>query len=176
MARSGAHLNSVLVTEWWFSCPRRLRGKHKSSPSLITGLIISWRSHQLVSVWPVDCPDEWPILVNLDRVTKCPDELPNVTWLGARSWRKCRERRQQTPKTATKIVVTESRYELRCRTEVITHGCVSTRGGWCKDWIYWLCYGSNPDYVICCNHIMSSFCACVQRKLLIHNICIYKWI
>ena len=56
------------------------------------------------SVRPADCPDEWPILVNLDRVTGCLDELPNVTWLGPRSQRKHRECRQQAPKTATKNV------------------------------------------------------------------------
>ena len=68
-----------------------------------------------VSIRPVDCPDECPILVNLDRVTRCLDELPNVTWLGPKSQRKCRECRQQTPKSATKNVVIESRYELRSR-------------------------------------------------------------
>ena len=67
------------------------------------------------SVRPVDCPDERPILVNLDRVTRYSDELPNVTWLGPRSWCKCREHCQQAPKTATKNRVTESRYELRSR-------------------------------------------------------------
>ena len=67
------------------------------------------------SIRPVDCPDERPILVNLDRVTRCPDELPNVTWLGPRSWRKRRKRRPQAPKTATKNVVTERGYELRSR-------------------------------------------------------------
>ena len=46
------------------------------------------------SVQPVDCPDEHPILVNLDRVTRCPDELPDVTWLGPRSWRKSLHLRQ----------------------------------------------------------------------------------
>ena len=35
-----------------------------------------------VSVRPVDRPDEEPILVNMDRVTKCPDELPNESWTG----------------------------------------------------------------------------------------------
>ena len=65
------------------------------------------------SIRPVDCPDERPILVNLDRVTRCLDELPNVTWLGLRS--RHREWQQQAPKTATKKVVTEIGYELRSR-------------------------------------------------------------
>ena len=29
-----------------------------------------------------------PILVNLDRVTRCPPDLPNISWLGKRSERK----------------------------------------------------------------------------------------
>ena len=35
-----------------------------------------------VTVWPVDCPKEKCIRVNLNRVTLCPVELPNVSWLG----------------------------------------------------------------------------------------------
>ena len=41
-----------------------------------------------VSVRPVDKPDESPMLVNMERVTKCSDALPNVSWLGPRSRRK----------------------------------------------------------------------------------------
>ena len=48
--------------------------------------------------------------------------------------------------------------------------------GMSKNWILLTLLWEDPDYVICCNHIMSSFCACVQRELLIHNIYIYKWI
>ena len=35
-----------------------------------------------VSVRPVDLPDQKPIRVNLDRVTKCLKEFPDVSWLG----------------------------------------------------------------------------------------------
>ena len=41
-----------------------------------------------VSVRPVDKPDKLPMLVNMERVTKCSDALPNVSWLGPRSRRK----------------------------------------------------------------------------------------
>ena len=41
-----------------------------------------------VSVRPVDKPDESPMLVNMERVTKCSDALPNILWLGPRSRRK----------------------------------------------------------------------------------------
>ena len=42
-----------------------------------------------VSIRPVDKPNESPILVNVDRVTKCSDALPDISWLGPRSQRKC---------------------------------------------------------------------------------------
>ena len=41
-----------------------------------------------VSVRPMDKPNESPMLVNMERVTKCSDALPNVSWLGPRSRRK----------------------------------------------------------------------------------------
>ena len=40
------------------------------------------------TVRPVDQPDQKPILVNLDRVSKCPSDLPDVSWLGPRSRRR----------------------------------------------------------------------------------------
>ena len=36
-----------------------------------------------VSVIPVDHPQDEPILVNVDWVTSCPDELPDTSWLGS---------------------------------------------------------------------------------------------
>ena len=33
-------------------------------------------------VQPVDRPDDEPILVNMDRVVECSEELPNTSWLG----------------------------------------------------------------------------------------------
>ena len=44
-----------------------------------------------VSIRPVDKPDESPILVNMDRVIKCSDALPDISWLGPRSQRKRRK-------------------------------------------------------------------------------------
>ena len=43
-----------------------------------------------VSIRPVDHPEEIPVLVNLERVTKCPDALPDLSWLGLHS--RCRRR------------------------------------------------------------------------------------
>ncbi len=37
-----------------------------------------------LSVYPVDHLTEEPILVSMDRVTSCPEELPDVSWLGTR--------------------------------------------------------------------------------------------
>ena len=53
-----------------------------------------------VSVRPVDRPDEEPIFVNLERVTRCPDALPDVSWLGPRTRRRRRQsckRSEDTP-------------------------------------------------------------------------------
>lgn len=45
------------------------------------------------TVTPVDKPDIQPIRVNLDRLSRCSEELPNVSWLGPRS-RRTRTRRR----------------------------------------------------------------------------------
>ena len=37
---------------------------------------------------PVDQPEQEPILVNLDSVSKCSSNLPDVSWLGPRSRRR----------------------------------------------------------------------------------------
>ena len=37
---------------------------------------------------PVDQPEQEPILVNLDRISKCSSELPDVSWLGPQSQRR----------------------------------------------------------------------------------------
>lgn len=44
------------------------------------------------TVKPVDHPEAESIHVNLDRLSKCPDELPDITWLGPRSRRTRRKR------------------------------------------------------------------------------------
>ena len=38
-----------------------------------------------LSVRRVDRPNEKPILVNMDCVTTCPSELPDLSWLGPQS-------------------------------------------------------------------------------------------
>ena len=43
-------------------------------------------------VRPVDRPDDEPILVNMDRVVECSEELPNTSWLGKQRHRS-RQRR-----------------------------------------------------------------------------------
>ena len=47
---------------------------------------------------PVDRPNAESIKVNLDRITRCPSELPDVTWLGPRA-RRTRKRRAGHRKT-----------------------------------------------------------------------------
>ena len=64
-----------------------------------------------VSVRPVDQPQDEPILVNVDRVTPCPDELTDTSWLGSR---KRRTRKTKTPKPA-KNIQQQNRYELRSK-------------------------------------------------------------
>ena len=50
-----------------------------------------------LSLRPVDRPDEQPILVNQDRVSKCPAELPNISWLS-------KKKRRSKPKRDKKEV------------------------------------------------------------------------
>ena len=64
-----------------------------------------------VSVRPVDRPQDEPILVNVDRVTPCPDELSDTSWLGSR---KRRTRKTKTPKPV-KNIQQQNRYELRSK-------------------------------------------------------------
>ena len=69
-----------------------------------------------LSVRPVDKVDEKPILVNVDRVTLCPQELPDETWLGSRKRRQVRTHQQrQKSRTASKP---HHRYELRSRSDI----------------------------------------------------------
>lgn len=41
-----------------------------------------------VTVRPVDKPNDGPVRVNMDRVTCCPLELPDTSWLGSRKTRR----------------------------------------------------------------------------------------
>jgi len=47
-----------------------------------------------VSVWPVNRPNESPMLVHMERVTKCSDALPNISWLGPRG--RCKHQKKVT--------------------------------------------------------------------------------
>ena len=53
--------------------------------------ILEVRSNCLL-VRPVDKPSQEPILVSMDRVVQCADELPDVSWLGKKT-RRARRRR-----------------------------------------------------------------------------------
>ena len=67
-----------------------------------------------VSVRPVDHPDQEPIRVNLDRVTKCPDELPDISWLGNTHKRSTKKNRSVPPRLADVNRSTHT-YNLRKR-------------------------------------------------------------
>ena len=146
-----------------------------SLPSLIMGLIVSWRSYQWVppynlwtvlmsglffwiwSEWPgaqVNC-QMWPGWVQGPGVNAENANIKPLRLLQRMWWPKWVRAKKQS--------------------EIITRGHVSKRGGWCKDWICWLCYGGNPLYVICCNHVMSSLHMCAQTCWsTIYSI--YQWV
>ena len=65
-----------------------------------------------LSLRPVDHPEEAPILVYQDQVTKCFAELPDVSWLG----KKRRKTNKNTSKTAEpQPPPQQTSYELRSR-------------------------------------------------------------
>ena len=66
-----------------------------------------------VSVRPVDHPDQEPIRVNLDRVTKCPDELPDISWLG--NTRKRSKKNRSVPPKLANVNRSTHTYNLRKR-------------------------------------------------------------
>ena len=72
---------------------------------------------------PVDQPTHEPILVNLDRITKCSSELPDISWLGPRSRRQRRRRlrsRQLTVRESLPSGVDQ-------KETYATRGCVKQR-------------------------------------------------
>ena len=71
-----------------------------------------------LSVRPVDRPQDEPILVNVDRTTKCPDELSDESWLGSRGKRRQRAGRRKPPRP-TSSPSHQNRYELRSRTKTL---------------------------------------------------------
>ena len=48
---------------------------------------------------PVDRPDEPAIKVNMDRVTQCPRELPDVSWLGHKQRKRRGAKKEKQPQT-----------------------------------------------------------------------------
>ena len=68
-----------------------------------------------LSVRPVDKPAAQPILVNVDGVTSCPVELPDVSWLGSK------KKQWRTPSSSKKAKEDQSQssakhgYNLRSR-------------------------------------------------------------
>ena len=65
-----------------------------------------------VLVRPVDRPESEPILVSMDRVVRCHEELPDVSWLGPRDKRKRKKKaRKKEPGTQNP----EHKYPLRSR-------------------------------------------------------------
>lgn len=64
-----------------------------------------------VCIRPVDHPEQEPIRVNIDRVTKCPTELLDVSWLG-NTRKRPTKRRNQAPKSVTTVPPTHL-YNLR---------------------------------------------------------------
>ena len=64
-----------------------------------------------LSLRPVDHPEEAPILVNQDRVTKCSAELPDVSWLGKKRRPKKNPKKTHEPQPPPQ----QTRYELRAR-------------------------------------------------------------
>lgn len=75
--------------------------------------IMEVRSNCLL-VRPVDQPGGEPILVSMDRVVGCSDELPDISWLGKK---KRRPRKVKPAQNApAKRVPSQSRYPLRNRT------------------------------------------------------------
>lgn len=47
------------------------------------------------TVCPVDSVDDKTVMVNLDRVTCCPDKLEDITWLGPHSRRTSSEEEEE---------------------------------------------------------------------------------
>ena len=65
-----------------------------------------------ISVRLVDHPEQEPIRVNIDQVTKCPTELLDVSWLGNTRKRPTRKR-NRAPKSVTTVPPTHSYYLRR---------------------------------------------------------------
>ena len=67
-------------------------------------------------VRPVDKPDMQAILVSMDRVVRCPKELPDASWLGPKP-KRAKTRKQRTT-TVTNSPRTSHHYNLHSKTEI----------------------------------------------------------
>ena len=56
------------------------------------------------SVRPVDRPEEVPIFISLDRVRKCPPEIPDQSWLGPTKKKRKAKRKRQRQAEAEKFI------------------------------------------------------------------------
>ena len=68
-------------------------------------------------VRPVDKPSMQAILVSMDRVTRCPKELPNTSWLGPRP-KGMKNRKPHRSTTATLPRKTTHSYGLRSKAKI----------------------------------------------------------
>ena len=65
---------------------------------------------------PVDKPDEQPILVNMDHVSPCPEEVPDQSWLGPSTYQK-RHRHIYSPTTMIPAQPADHHYGTRSWTK-----------------------------------------------------------
>ena len=68
-------------------------------------------------VRPVDKPSMQAILISMNRVTRCPRELPNTSWLGPRP-KTMKTRKPHRNTTATLPQKTTHRYGLRSKAKI----------------------------------------------------------
>ena len=97
MIRAQKKLIFKSVEELWYSCHMKLKERIAKSLYLTTVWPYSILEDQTncLLVRPVDKPDSQAILVSMDRVTQCPKELPDISWLGPKPKRpKARKVRQ----------------------------------------------------------------------------------
>ena len=71
----------------------------------------------------VDKPDEQPILVNMDHVSPCPQEVPDQSWLGPSTHQK-RHQRIYSPTTMIQAQPADHHYGTRTRTKYNARGHV----------------------------------------------------
>ena len=64
---------------------------------------------------PVDKPDMQAILVSMDRVTRCPKELPNTSWLGPKPKRNKTRKSERNTVTTMPPEVSSHSYNLRSK-------------------------------------------------------------